>query len=188
MKIGFEHYLEDALVAYIVRQWKSQKIKIGRTVVQKICYFLKAQGVPVMYDFEMHHYGPYSQELYYRMDELVADNILHDASETKKWSYYLPGEKADEIIITYDDDVKPFKDKIDKLLGVFGRFGPTELELLATIHYFYITHKKYFRKSPSKNLVIEKVIMVKKDKFTQEIIDKAYDALEAAGLFYWDKI
>lgn len=188
MKIGFGHYLEDALVAYIVKQWKSQKIKIGRTVVQKICYFLKAQGVPMIYDFEMHHYGPYSQDLYYRMDELVADNILTDTSATPKWSHYLPGDRADEIITTYHEEIELFKDKIENLLGLFGRFGPTDLELLATIHYFYVTHNRYFRKPPSKNWVIDKVIMAKKDKFAPKLVNDAYDALEVAGLFEWDKI
>lgn len=54
--------------------------------MQKVCYFLKAKGVPLDYAFEMYHYGPYSQELYFRLEELVADGIIEDMSSTPKKS------------------------------------------------------------------------------------------------------
>ena len=47
-----------------VRRIVSQRNNIGKTKIQKICYFLQeAVGVELMYPFRMHYYGPYSDEL-----------------------------------------------------------------------------------------------------------------------------
>lgn len=45
MKVGFDYSFEDAVVAYVARQWESATTQLGRTVMQKLCYFLKAKTI-----------------------------------------------------------------------------------------------------------------------------------------------
>ncbi|MDD2422388.1 MAG: hypothetical protein PHU78_09670 [Heliobacteriaceae bacterium] len=178
---------EDAVITYVVKNWGNGQtnIPLGRTLIQKICYFLKAKGIPLDFKFDIYHYGPYSQELYSRMDELVADGIVIDRSEQKSKSVYKPGENTDELMNQHD--ISQYIDEIDDIIKLFNQFHPTEMELLATIHYLQTTATKYYGTAPTKNEVVEKVLTVKRDKFSQELISRAYDALKQADLFAWDK-
>lgn len=70
---------EDALVAYTIKKWtEASQIPLGRTIIQKICYFLKSVGVPFNFTYELYNYGPFSFELYDKMDELIADEVIID--------------------------------------------------------------------------------------------------------------
>ena len=183
MKVGFDYSFEDAVVAYVAQQWESTTTQLGRTVMQKVCYFLKAKGVPLDYTFEMYHYGPYSQELYFRLDELVADGIIKDMSSTPKKSVYVPDEKDNEILEMHYESLMPYRDDINQIIKLLTNFGPADLELLATIHYFQTSYGKFYKNPPSKDFVVAKVIETKKDKFAPDLISRAYDALQSAGLF-----
>ncbi|HHY38389.1 MAG TPA: hypothetical protein GX507_05615 [Clostridia bacterium] len=184
MKVGFDYHFEDALVAYVAQQWRSTS-QLGRTVMQKICYFLKAKGIPMDYAFEMYHYGPYSQELYFRMDELVADGILEDHSGTPNKSVYMPGDRAAELVDNYSQQLVQYDRDINQVLNLLRDLGPADLELLATIHYFQTSYGKFYKRQPTKEFVIDKVVETKKNKFGRDKISCAYDALRKAGLFEW---
>lgn len=188
MKVGFDYSFEDAVVAYVAQQWNQTATQLGRTVMQKVCYFLKAKGIPIDYTFEMYHYGPYSQELYFRMDELVADDVLEDISHTPQKSVYVPGDRCSEILSEYSDSLAPYRQDIDQIIALMTSFGPVDLELLATIHYFHTSYGKYYKSPPSKDFVIKKVLETKKNKFAMDLISRAYDALQSAGLFEWQNI
>lgn len=188
MKVGFDYSFEDAVVAYVAQQWNLTATQLGRTVMQKVCYFLKAKGVPIDYIFEMYHYGPYSQELYFRLDELVADGVLKDTSNTPKKSVYVPGDWGSEILNKHSDSLASYRQDIDQIIKLITNFRPVDLELLATIHYFQTSYGKYYKSPPSKDFVINKVIETKKDKFAPDLISRAYDALQSAGLFEWKNI
>jgi len=187
--VGYDYSFEDALITYVVKKWDS-KIELGRTVMQKLCYFLKAKGVPINYSFEMYHYGPYSQELYFRLDELKTYGIIKDVSETSNRSVYAPGDKDSKVLDKYSELLKKYESDIDSILNLFDDFRPADLELLATIHYFKTSYTKFHKKNVDvdKKFVISKVKEAKNNKFDDLLISKAYDALEAAGLFEWNNI
>lgn len=186
MKVGFGYSFEDAVVAYVAQHWESTTTELGRTVMQKVCYFLKAKGVPLDYTFEMYHYGPYSQELYFRLEELVADGIIEDMSSTPKKSVYAPGKKDNEILEVYRESLALYRDDIKQIIKLLTNFGPADLELLATIHYFQTSYGKFYNSPPQKDFVVAKVNETKKDKFAPDLISRAYDALQSAGLFEWN--
>ena len=172
----------------MVKKWNEEgtDIVLGRTMIQKICYFLKAKGVPLHYKFDMYHYGPYSQELYYRMDELAVDGIVIDQFEQQSKSKYIPGDQIEELLNNHD--ISHYLNDIDSIIGLFNQFHPSEMELLATIHYLQTTTAKYYGKVPEKNSVIDNVINIKRDKFERNLISRAYDALQNSGLFTWNAI
>lgn len=177
---------DNAIIAYIVKKWSEVKtnIALGRTMVQKICYFLKAKGIPLDFKFDIYHYGPYSQELYFRMDELLADDIVLDKSEHKSKSKYVPGNQLDELLSKYN--ISNYEKDIDDIINLFNQFHPTEMELLATIHYLQNTSTKYYGTPPQKDEIINKVISIKRGRFDRELVSRAFDALEENGLFEWN--
>lgn len=181
---------EDAVVAYVVKEWNERELseKLGRTVLQKLCYFIKAKGVPLDYHFDMYHYGPFSQELFFKMEDLQIDNIVLDQSKEASKSVYTPGSNADTIISSYSDQLNPYSSDISQIIDLFKQFPPTALELLATVHFFQTTSAKYYKRAPEKEAVIDRVVQVKKRKFKRELISTAYDALNQAGLFEWKSV
>lgn len=183
---------DDAIVAYIVKKWNAlSKVPLGRTVIQKLCYFVKSKGIPLDYDFDMYHYGPYSQNLYYRMDDMTVDGIVSDVNainsniKTNK-SKYVPGDNIDKLLGMFNSDINNFTSTIDTVIDVFREFDHTDLELLSTIHFFQTTLTNFYNKPAEKEEVIMKVKKAKGDKFKDELISEAYNALKKAGIFDWN--
>jgi len=181
---------DDAVIAYIIKKWNElSDVPLGRTIIQKLCYFVKSKGVPMRYDFDMYHYGPYCQDLYYRMDDMTADNVVKDENlinnnKTGK-SKYIPGENIDKVLKMYNEELEEYLENIDMVIDVFREFDHTSMELLSTIHFFQTTITNFYSKPADKNEVIMKVKEAKGDKFSDDLISKAYDALAKAGIFDW---
>jgi uncharacterized protein YwgA len=61
-QIFFADKIADALLAYLIKSFNEAGDRtLGRTILQKLCYFAKASGVPLPFRFEIYHYGPFSQ-------------------------------------------------------------------------------------------------------------------------------
>lgn len=175
--------LNDAIIAYVVKKWneKSQK-PLGRTLMQKICYFLKTQGVPINYDFDIYQYGPYSQELYFRLNDLIVDGIINDQSDDPSHSEYVTGETFDELIKKFSTNLEKYSQQIDELIEIFKDKTPSLMEMLATIHYIHTALERYYRSTPKKEAVVDKVYAIKSNKFRREEIIEGYDFLSRTGL------
>lgn len=117
------------------------------------------------------------------MEELVADGIVFDESEQKSKSKYTPGDQIEELISKHD--ISNHINDIDDIIGLFNQFHPTEMELLATIHYLQTTSTKYYGSPPTKDEIVEKVMTVKRGKFSRDLVSRAFDALHETGLFAW---
>lgn len=181
---------EDAVVACVVQRWaiKNSSATLGRILIQKICYFLKAKGIPLGFEFDMYHYGPYSQDLYFRMDELIADGVIADQSTQTSRSDYVPAKAIDELLGSFSGMLDPIKSDIDLVIDLFSDLSPTEMELLATIHYFHSTLADYYRNSPDTETVIQRVLQAKGGKFSRDQIFRAYEALRQSGVLAWKAI
>jgi uncharacterized protein len=64
-----------------------------RKRMQKVAYLLQVAGCPLGADFNLHHYGPYSQEVARLTDEMVQAGILHERADSnlvgQQFSYRL---------------------------------------------------------------------------------------------------
>lgn len=64
-----------------------------RKRMQKVVYLLQVAGCPLGAEFNLHHYGPYSQEVARITDEMVQAGILSERTESnvvgQKFSYRL---------------------------------------------------------------------------------------------------
>ena len=178
--------LDDAVVAYIVNKWsQTSKEPLGRIIIQKVCYFLKSKGIPLDYSFDMYHYGPYSQDLHFRMDDLVADGIVNDKSTKAAKSNYMPGKNNSQMINMFSEELTDIKESIDSVIDMLSEFDTSTLELLSTVHYFQTSYTNFYGREPHKDYVMGKVKEAKKEKFSDVVISAAYDALKKAGLFEW---
>jgi len=181
---------DDALLACVVSKWSELNEKagagerpLGRVLTQKLCYFLRAKGVPMSFRFRLCHYGPYSQPLYYRMYDLVQDRLIADeSSDRHRYSDYRPTSATRALIEEGRGFLRHHEDRIDSVLRMFHGLSPEEVEMLATLHYVHESNLRYHGEAPPREEVVEKVYGYKGGRFEKGLIRSAYDALDGAGL------
>jgi uncharacterized protein len=66
----------------------------SRKRMQKLVFLLQAAGCPLDADYDLHHYGPYSQDVARLTDEMVREKLLEERIEVhpygEQYSYTLP--------------------------------------------------------------------------------------------------
>lgn len=141
----------------------------GRKKMQKMIYILKKMGVPFQEKYEFHIYGPYSEELTARVEELCDMGFLSEELEDKgsyvQYKYSVTKEGGD-FRNTLKESVLEDPAYAAKLNEKSGRF----LELTATLLYFDLLERSE---------QIEKLHVVKgKLNFTEEEIEEAFAFIE----------
>ena len=137
----------------------------GRKKLQKMIYIAKKMDFPFSEKFELHMYGPYSEELTLRVEELCEMGFLNEQRMDKgsyfQYQYNVSGE-GERFLETADKVPGSLSDFIQKMQAKSSRF----LELVSTLLYF-----DHFEKKEQ----IEKVQVVKnKLKFSEDEIDEAF--------------
>ena len=178
------HRPREALVAYVVKSFNDRTSNyLGRTAIQKICYFAQVLGVPMRLDFQIHHYGPFSETLWHMVDDFVVEEILRDRStDPEKYSNYGSGPRVKEVIAEHADIVKKHASTIDTVVEALKDLSPDKLELLATVHYVARTLKTTTGNTPRKAEVISKFKAFKGAKFDTSQIEGVCDVLARANL------
>ncbi|MCM3744224.1 YwgA family protein [Sporosarcina luteola] len=138
----------------------------GRKKLQKMIYIAKKMDFPFAEKYELHMYGPYSEELTLRVEELCEMGFLKESC-TDKGSYvqysYNVTEEGGRFLETAAAPHEKLADCIDRLNGKSSRF----LELVSTLLYF-----DYLPKDEQ----IAKVRIVKnKLNFTDDEMQDAFD-------------
>ena len=141
----------------------------GRKKLQKMVYILKKMDFDFVEKYELHMYGPYSEELTLRIEELCEMGFL-DETCTDKGSYvqysYHATENGLQFSETTDGPVATLAPCISRLNDQSSRF----LELVSTLLYF--DHLKQSEQ-------IEKVRIVKnKLNFTDAEMNAAFEFIE----------
>lgn len=179
----FADKVSDALLAYLIKSYTEASSRtLGRTILQKLCYFAKASGVPLPFRFEIYHYGPFSQEIFYRTDDLLLDGVIEDRSSDPAQSNFVPGSNLDPFLNFFGEAIKQYEANLKRVAIMFSRLDPSQMELVSTIHYIHSSHSEWFKKVPSKDAVVTSVVQLKGHKFTKQIVEKAYDILRDATL------
>lgn len=141
----------------------------GRKKMQKIVFIMKKLDFPFHEKYHYHFYGPYSEELTLRVEELCNLDFFREIKETKSgyavYRYTLT-EAGEKFLRHYDVDMPGLRQCVASLNGQSARF----LELVATVlHFVHL----------GKNEVEEKVMTLKpKQRYTKEEIDEAYTYFE----------
>ncbi|MBP3952750.1 YwgA family protein [Bacillus suaedae] len=142
---------------------------IGRKKLQKIIYIAKKMDVPFSERFKFHMFGPYSEELSLRMEELCNLGFVEEQKEDKGNYYqyrYALSEEGKRFLNLYQFEIPQSEALINELNGQSSRF----LELVSTLLYF---------EDLTKDEVKEKVFTLKrKQNYSEEDIDLAYAFIE----------
>ena len=137
----------------------------GRKKLQKMVYIAKKMRFPFFEKYELHMYGPYSEELTLRVEELCEMGFLNEDLEDKgsyvQYSYRTTGEGAAFIETLCETD-----EHLNQCIGLLNEKSARFLELVSTLLYFdHLPEKEQ----------IEKVQAVKgKLNFTEEEMAEAF--------------
>lgn len=137
----------------------------GRKKLQKMIYIAKKLGFPFQEKFEFHFYGPYSEELSLRVEELCNFGFLDETKEDRggysQYKYRITAEGS-EFLEEYDIEVPNLKECLTNMNEQSARF----LELVSTVLYF---------EHDPREEVEEKIQTLKpKQGYTSEEIEEAY--------------
>jgi len=142
---------------------------VGRKKLQKIIYIAKKISFPFQEKFQFHFYGPYSEELTLRVEELCNMGFINEIKEKKGGYYqyrYTITDTGKEFLQHAAVEVPDLEGIIVEMNGQNARF----LELVSTVLYFDNLPRKE---------VEEKIFTLKrKQKYTEEEIDEAYAYIE----------
>lgn len=141
----------------------------GRKKLQKIIYIAKKLSFPFQERFQFHFYGPYSEELTLRMEELSNLGFIEEIRE-KKGGYfqyrYSLTESGKEFLSLNEVEMPYLPDCLLDMNTQNARF----LELVSTV--------LYFDNLPLEE-VKEKIFTLKsKQRYTEEEILDAYSYIE----------
>lgn len=108
---------------------------VGRKKLQKMIYILKKIGIPFQEKYAFHFYGPYSEELTLRIEELCNLGFISEEKQEKghysQYQYQVT-EAGRSFLEQVQDDLPPCKQQIEQLNDRRSRF----LELVATMLFF----------------------------------------------------
>ncbi|MGG0655062.1 YwgA family protein [Rummeliibacillus pycnus] len=140
----------------------------GRKKLQKMVYIAKKMQFPFHEKYHFHIYGPYSEELTLRVEELCTMGFLTEQMEDKG-SYvqycYKVTDKGEDFSNALCEEQQNLGQIIDILNNKSARF----LELVSTLLYF---------DELPKNEQIEKIHVVKgKLNFTEQEMDDAFEII-----------
>ncbi|MED4202829.1 YwgA family protein [Neobacillus mesonae] len=143
---------------------------IGRKKLQKMIYIAKKIQFPFNDRFQFHFYGPYSEELTTRVEELCNMGFLNEVKE-KKGGYfqyrYTLTEPGKEFLSLNEVDMPCLGDCLLDMNEQNARF----LELVSTVLFFDDLPKEE---------VMNKVFTLKKgQRYTEAEIDEAYQYIES---------
>ncbi|WP_338752071.1 YwgA family protein [Bacillus sp. FJAT-52991] len=142
---------------------------IGRKKLQKMIYIAKKISFPFQEKFEFHFYGPYSEELTLRVEELCDMGFIDEVREKKggyyQYRYTMTGE-GETFLQHAEVNMPHLKETVTEMNNQSARF----LELVSTVLYF---------DTLTREEVAEKIFTLKsKQRYTEEEINEAYAYIE----------
>jgi len=139
MALELEHTWEHALVAATIKAAKEKcpECSLGRIAVQKLVYFLKVMDVPMNYKFDVHHYGPYCQDIASDIEWLIADNIVTDERHTLPGnsSSYKTASEFETLSLQFSEKLKGYQPVINSICEALSDLSPKPLELEPFLAY-----------------------------------------------------
>ena len=164
---------QDLRTAAIVELVQNAQARLGKTQVQKLVYFAQQSGVPLGYEYEIYHYGPYSFELSHDLGSLDSLGVLNVESNPAGFGFDISVGKFAE---RFKVEAK-YQKKIEKVTKQFGLNTAAQLEVMATVHFVHSVIREKVAAGKVRAEVIQKVRALK-PRFTDTFIKNCYSDLE----------
>ncbi|ADU32356.1 YwgA family protein [Evansella cellulosilytica] len=138
---------------------------VGRKKLQKLIYIAKKLHFPFYEKYQFHLYGPYSEELNLRVEEMSELTFVEEVKEKKAGYYqyrYKLSDKGNEFLELSSYQLPESKGVFNDINEKSSKF----LELVSTVLFF---------EDLSREEVEEKVFTLKaKQNYSKEDIEEAY--------------
>jgi uncharacterized protein len=121
--------------AKLMRFFSEAKEVTGRKKLQKMIYILQSLGIPFEEKFQFHFYGPYSEELSLRIEELCNLGLIYEEKEVKSnyfQYHYTLSDDGTAFLQQFPTHMPNCTEMIASLQEKSSRF----LELVSTMLYF----------------------------------------------------
>jgi len=150
--------------------WLEQNnLPVSKIALQKALFFLQEKGVSMGLDFEPHSYGPFSRQIM----EIASDLERNNQVVVERTSYQRGPEFTDEL----NQDRQIIDTGLEEFSSLLaGDFSFNNLELYGTVLYC-IQALQENGLPADKNAAIQEFRAWKGNKYPQESISRAYDAL-----------
>lgn len=110
----------------------------GRKKLQKMIYLTNVLGWDVFNDFRFHLYGPYSDHLYYEIQNLIEAKMIEEVKTGESYSYSIT-EKGKSLLEILNSKKNNLEDKTNNLVGKLDSYSSEDLEIMASL--FYISNE-----------------------------------------------
>ena len=146
----------------------------GRKKLQKMVYIAKKMQFPFHEKYHFHIYGPYSEELTLRVEELCTMGFLTEQMEDKG-SYVQYCYEVTDKGIDFSKALCEEQQNLNEVVHILNSKSARFLELVSTLLYFG---------ELSREEQIEKVHVVKgKLNFTEQEIKDAFELIDMLSTF-----
>lgn len=163
-------FKNPALLGYLVKATRDKypEVQIGKTVVQKLI-FLLSRKLPVDFNYEMYHYGPYSNDLDSEL-RFAENSSIIKIDWNEDYGFFI--EPTDETNKFINLIKKEEKAAIDDIVNKYGKFRAKELAIITTA--LYLRDNYHFKDDKLPGIVHQL-----KQSYTEEEIKKI---LQRAGI------
>ena len=170
---------EGMILATIRAFWKQNPgAYLGRTKLQKLCYFARKLKVPYDLRYRMYFYGPYSSELDEESVRLQLEGLVNDEGpESARYSNYKLTQEGVAALSSEEQRLEKWLPTLELVAKAFGGLPNEVLELLATVKFIFDRLKKKVAAGERREAVVREVLAVKGEKFKRSDAEKAYDSL-----------
>lgn len=124
------------LILYVIKRLNHDRysLNVGRTIFQKICYFLTYAGIPTGFTFVEGSYGPYSNEAKQALAALSNANLMTERKLGRMVETIVSPEFEIDRTVYSAEDIK----RADKTFDLLSRIKSTEqAEVIATVLFSY---------------------------------------------------
>ena len=150
---------------------------VGKTFIQKGIYMLQ-EGLKedLNYDYKLHFYGPFSQELANDIDALHDMELITMEYNMEGYGYKIRISKKGKKFLRHMEDrgINISNEKISKILSLLEGEFVKRMELLGTT--------LYFAKLTNDEDEIRKLVNIVKPHFNDDEIKEAFKKLREEGM------
>ncbi|HEX7774329.1 MAG TPA: hypothetical protein VF435_18025 [Pyrinomonadaceae bacterium] len=126
---------QSAILVSLVDHLQSHGSWCGETHVQKTTYFLQELlNVPLLFEFIIYKYGPFSFELKDMLVSMRADSLI-ELVPSYPGSTIVAGKLSDQIRKRFPDTLKTYEPQIEFVTSHLGKKQVNELEALSTAFF-----------------------------------------------------
>ncbi|MBI2303414.1 MAG: hypothetical protein HYU86_01525 [Chloroflexi bacterium] len=134
------------VIILLLKAAQERQFKLFHAHVQKLVYLLQeAKRVPLGYNFKMHYFGPYSEELWGTLNILKSWDTVKVEMVQSHGSYghlINPGDKVSEFLDLIEKNKnnqtwRTYEDRVTELLELVGSRDARGIELIGTVHFMH---------------------------------------------------